>query len=121
MLLTTNGAAVACGENGDGQCDAPVLDEGLTYYAPPLARFILLQASMDGDSMRFTTFGGEERGRTWAGPAARLTDIYAHLTAEHRLGKLGHGADKVDAILPGGRLLSSATAEETVTSAALAI
>lgn len=120
MLLTTNGAAVACGENGDGQCDAPVLGEGLTY-APPLARFILLQASMDGDSMRFTTFGGEERSRTWAGPAARLTDIYAHLTAEHRLGRLGHGADKVDAILPGGRLLSSATAEETVASAALAI
>ena len=115
VLLRSDGTAVANGANECGQCDLSSLDAGLTYTAHLLPA-MLLQASIDGDSMRFVTFSGEERCRTWAGPTARLADIYVQLVADHRAGRLGPGAWRVDAILPGGRLLSSVSADETVAS-----
>ncbi|CAK0909010.1 unnamed protein product, partial [Prorocentrum cordatum] len=118
VLLRSDGTAVACGWNGDGECALPALPAGLTYTAHLLPA-MLLQASLDGDTMRFMTFGGAERSRSWAGPAARLADIYEQLLADHRAGRLGPGAWRVDAVLPGGRLLSSAAAEETVAECAL--
>ena len=116
VLLRSDGTAVACGDNWDGQSDLPALDAGLTYAAHLLPA-LLLQASLDGDSMRFVTFGGDERCRIVARPTARLADIYVQLAADHRAGRLGPGAWRVDATLPGDRLLSSASAEETVASA----
>ncbi|CAK0899176.1 unnamed protein product [Prorocentrum cordatum] len=116
VLLKSDGSAVACGWNDEGQCELPVLPVGLTYMAHLLPA-MLLQASLDGDTMRFMTFGGAERSRSWAGPGARLADIYEQLLADHRAGRLGPGAWRVDAVLPGGRLLSSAAAEEIVAEA----
>ena len=111
VLFTSDGAAVACGRSGFGECDLPALVGGLTYTSnllPPL----LLQASFDGDSMRFATLGGADRCRIGVEPSARLADVYGHLMADHR----ASGLRRVDAILPEGRLLSSFSAEETVAS-----
>ena len=115
VLLRSDGTAVACGRHEDGQTDLPELDEDLAYIAHMLPA-LLLQVSFDGDVVRFVTFGGAERCSTKAVPTARLADIYGKLTADHRAGRLGLGAWLVDAILPGGRLLSRASAEETVGS-----
>lgn len=65
--------------------------------------------------MRLLTFGGAERFSTAAGPAARLADIYDQLMAERRAGRLGLPvlpSVRADAVLPDGRLLSGASAEE---------
>ena len=115
VLLRSDGSAVACGWNGAGQCDLPALGAGLSYVAHLLPS-LLLQAVLDGDTMRFVTFGGAERSTAAARPAAHLADIYDQLTADHRAGRLGPGAWRVDAMLPGGRLLSSVSPEETVAS-----
>ncbi|CAK0799055.1 unnamed protein product [Prorocentrum cordatum] len=112
----SDGTAVACGVNDGGQCDLPALPAGLTYTAD-LCPALLLQVSLDGGSMVFVTIGGVERCRIRAAPTARLAVIYLQLVAEHRAGRLGPGAWRVEAILPGGRPLSSAAAEETVASA----
>ncbi|CAK0887597.1 unnamed protein product, partial [Prorocentrum cordatum] len=112
VLLRSDGTAVACGWNDDGQCDLPALPAGLTYTAHLLPA-LLLQVSLDGGSMVFVTIGGVERCRIRAAPTARLADIHLQLVAEHRAGRLGPGAWRVEAILPGGRPLSAA-AEETV-------
>ncbi|CAK0800355.1 unnamed protein product, partial [Prorocentrum cordatum] len=111
VLLRSDGTAVACGWNDDGQCDLPALPAGLTYTAHLLPA-LLLQVSLDGGSMVFVTIGGVERCRIRAAPTARLADIHLQLVAEHRAGRLGPGAWRVEAILPGGRPLSAA-AEET--------
>ncbi|CAK0868587.1 unnamed protein product [Prorocentrum cordatum] len=116
VLLRSDGTASACGLNDFGECDLPVLPAGLTYTAHLLPA-LLLQASLDGGSVVFVTFGGVERCRIRAAPTARLADIYLQLVAEHRAGRLGPGAWRVEAILPGGRPLSSAAAEETVVGA----
>ncbi|CAK0799045.1 unnamed protein product [Prorocentrum cordatum] len=116
VLLRSDGTAVACGVNDGGQCDLPALPAGLTYTAD-LCPALLLQVSLDGGSMVFVTIGGVERCRIRAAPTARLAVIYLQLVAEHRAGRLGPGAWRVEAILPGGRPLSSAAAEETVASA----
>ena len=39
------------------------------------------------------------------------------LVADHRAGRRGAGAWRVDAVLPGGQLLSGVSAEETVADA----
>merc|ERR1740121_1114422 len=115
VLLRSDGTAVACGLNDDGQCDLPALVADLTYTAHLLPA-LLLQALLDGDAMRFLTFGGAELSRARMAPAARLADIYCQLTADHRAGRLGPGAWRVDAILPGGRLLNSVSSKDTVAS-----
>ncbi|CAK0901333.1 unnamed protein product [Prorocentrum cordatum] len=86
VLLRSDGTAAACGLNGDGQCDLPALPAGLTY-TEHLLPALLLQASLDTDSMVFVTFGGVERCRIRAAPTARLRDIYLQLAAEHRAGR----------------------------------
>ena len=115
VLLRSDGSAVACGCNHSGECDLPALVEGLTYVAqlPPL----LLQASFDGASVLLWTLGGEERHRLGAAPGALLADVRALLAADCRAGRLGPGVARVDALLPGGRLLSAAPAGETVAAA----
>merc|ERR1719291_779736 len=80
VLLRSDGSAVACGCNEYGQCDLPALVPGLSYTAHLLPT-LLLQASLDGDAMRFVAFDGAERYRTGAGPDARLADVYGQLTA----------------------------------------
>ena len=75
---------------------------------------LLLQASFDGASVRFVSFGGEERCRVAAAPGTLLADVRDRLAAERRAGGLGPGLARADAVLPEGRLLSGALAEETV-------
>ena len=116
VLLKSNGAAVACGYNTEGQCDIPALGGGLTYTAS-LTELIILQATLVSGSMCFLTFSGDERCRIAAGPTSRLTDIYKMLQVEHRAGRLGPVASRVDAILlPSGKRLSDVSSEETVGS-----
>ena len=116
VLLRSDGRAVACGANHYGQCDLPALSAGLTYTAHMLPT-LLLQVSLVGDSMRFVTFGGVERFRLVAGPTDRIAAATGQLAAAHRAGGLGPGVARVDAVLPGGRLLSTVPAEETVEDA----
>ena len=79
----------------------------------------VLQAVIDGGSMRFLTFGGVERFAARAAPDTPLADVYSQLLAAHCACRLfGGPAGRVDAALPGGRLLSNAaSAKETVASA----
>ena len=107
---------MACGQNVDGRCDVPALGADLTYVAHLLPA-LLLQAILDNDAVRFVTFGGAEVSTVRAGPAALLADIHSRLAADHRAGRLCPGTWRVDAVPPGGRLLSSVSAEETVASA----
>ena len=116
VLLRSDGTALACGLDGDGQCDLPPLIEGLTYV-PHLLPTLLLQASVDAGSMHFVTFSGEDRCQITVAPDAPLTGVRDWLLTEHRLGRLGLGLGRVDAALPGGRLLSETPAEETVQTA----
>ncbi|CAK0790236.1 unnamed protein product [Prorocentrum cordatum] len=113
----SDGSAVACGWNSVGQCALPALPAGLTYTTHLLPA-MLPQASLDGDTIRFITFGGAEHSRSWAGPDARLADIYEHLrwptTARADWGPEPGGWT---AVLPGGQLLSSVSAEQAVADA----
>ena len=114
VLLASDGTAVACGTNDEGQCDIP---DG--QYTPSLREVHVLQAVIDGGSMRFLTFGGVERFAARAAPDTPLADVYSQLLAAHCACRLfGGPAGRVDAALPGGRLLSNAaSAKETVASA----
>ncbi|CAK0829848.1 unnamed protein product, partial [Prorocentrum cordatum] len=83
-----DGSAVACGLNREVQCDLLALVGGLAYAAHLLPA-LLLQASPDGDPVRFLTFSEAERCRVGAGPSAVLTDVCGQLAAEHRAGRPG--------------------------------
>ena len=113
VLLRNDGTAVACGDNERGACELPASGAGLTYVAHLLPT-LLLQVSLVGDSMRFVTLGGVERFRVRVGPADRAAVAYGHLATAHRAGGFGPDVARVDAVLPGGRLLSSVPSVETV-------
>ncbi|CAK0887599.1 unnamed protein product, partial [Prorocentrum cordatum] len=114
VLLRSDGTVAACGQNLARQCDVPALEGGVTYTARLFGVNLLLQASFDGVSLRFLTLGGVERCRLLAAPGALLADVHHQLLAEHAAGRLGPGFDHVDAVLPGGLLLSEASVDETV-------
>ncbi|CAK0832031.1 unnamed protein product [Prorocentrum cordatum] len=118
VLLRSDGAAVACGRNSSGQCAIPALVADLSYVVHLLPT-LLLQASYDGDSVHFLTFGGAERRTVQVGRTASLAEVYDQLLADQRAGRLGPGVWRVDAILPDGRLLSSVSAEATAASASM--
>ncbi|CAK0881390.1 unnamed protein product [Prorocentrum cordatum] len=118
VLLRSDGTAVAFGANGAGQCHVPALDGALTYTARVLVgATLLLQASLDGGAVRFLTLGGVERCRVRAAPGAPLAGVRDWLAGELGAGRLGPGLARADAALPGGRLLSGASAGETVADA----
>ncbi|CAK0816528.1 unnamed protein product, partial [Prorocentrum cordatum] len=118
VLLRSDGTAVAFGWNREGQCSVPALDGALTYTARLLVgATLLLQASLDGGAVRFLTLGGVERCRVRAAPGAPLAGVRDWLAGELGAGRLGPGLARADAALPGGRLLSGASACETVADA----
>ncbi|CAK0800714.1 unnamed protein product [Prorocentrum cordatum] len=118
VLLRSDGTAVAFGANGAGQCHVPALDGALTYTARVLVgATLLLQASLDGGAVRFLTLGGVERCRVRVAPGAPLAGVRDWLAGELGAGRLGPGLGRADAALPGGRLLSGASAGETVADA----
>jgi hypothetical protein len=116
VLLTSEGTAMACGHNEDGQCDIPELVAGQAYVSQ-LMQALLLQASLDGDSICFVSLGGIERCRVRARHTSCLAGVCDRLMGHRRTGRLGVRVARVDAVLPDGRLLSSLSAEETVASA----
>ncbi|CAK0881391.1 unnamed protein product [Prorocentrum cordatum] len=102
----------------DGTCHVPALDGALTYTARVLVgATLLLQASLDGGAVRFLTLGGVERCRVRVAPGAPLAGVRDWLAGELGAGRLGPGLGRADAALPGGRLLSGASAGETVADA----
>ena len=110
VLLRSDGTAVACGRNADGQCHLPALDGGLTYVhsgqsclLPP----IVLQASFDGTSIHFVTLGGEELCHIEATATEHLADLRVQLMHE-----IGSMYSRVDVVLPGGELLSGILSQE---------
>ncbi|CAK0812455.1 unnamed protein product [Prorocentrum cordatum] len=116
VLLTSGGTAVAGGNNRDGQCNIPDLAAGQTYAALDM-RALLLQAWLDGDSIRFVALGGVERYRVAAAHSSCIAGVRDQLMSGCRAGRFGPGVTRVDAVLPDGRLLSDVAAEETVASA----
>lgn len=69
--------------------------------------------------MHLVTLGGVDRCQVPVASEAPLTAVYEQLVNEHCAGRLGVGLGlgRIDAVLPGGRLLSQASSEETVRSA----
>ncbi|CAK0816501.1 unnamed protein product [Prorocentrum cordatum] len=102
--------------NDQGECDLPVPAAGVGYAAH-LQPTLLLQALLEGDTVRFLSRRGPLSSP--GGPhGARGRYPAALLVADHRAGLLGDGAARVDAVLPGGLLLSrAAAAGQTVTGA----
>ena len=115
MLLRRDGTAVACGYNRWGQCDLPALSPGLTYTPHELPTLVL-QASFEGDVLIFRTLVGEEICRFRAGPADRLSSIHDQLVTYPLGGRLNSTIARVDALLPGGQLLSRVPLGDTVAS-----
>ncbi|CAK0790758.1 unnamed protein product [Prorocentrum cordatum] len=107
VLLRSDGTAVAFGSNREGRCDGTAVAFG------SIAR----QCSVPGWTVRFLTLGGVERCRVPAAPGAPLAGVRDWLAGELGAGRLGPGLGRADAALPGGRLLSGASAGETVADA----
>ena len=51
MLLRSDGRAVACGRNKDGQCDIPDLPEGIKYWQVSAGAFHTLLLRSDGQAV----------------------------------------------------------------------
>ena len=114
VLIRSDGAAAVCGQGYPGVVlNPPCSDVTFMPFALPT---LTLQATLEGKTIRFLSFSGAERYRTDAAPGMRLSEIYRRLKCEWRFGRLGRGLGGVDAVLPGGRLLSSVSADETVAS-----
>ena len=64
--------------------------------------------------MRFLTLSGEERWKIDVSPDTPLVNIMKLFMVAWHAGELGVRVGRVEAILPGGKLLSDAGAEETV-------
>ncbi|CAK0789542.1 unnamed protein product [Prorocentrum cordatum] len=130
VLLRSDGVAVAHGANFYGQCQVPscrtwaewlqASPAHLQYVQslPPWALpALVLQASFDGVSVLFTTLGGKEFLKISATPADRLADVHARLMTCTCLGMLRSSFSKVEAVLPGGELLSHGSTQESTSVA----
>merc|ERR1712232_1441652 len=51
VLLRSDGTAVACGQNGDGQCDLPSLEEGQTYAQVSAGKYHTVLLRSDGTAV----------------------------------------------------------------------
>ena len=102
VLLRSDGTAVACGENCAGQCNLPTLDGDLTFGLP----IFVLQGSFACDSVVFKTLGGKEMCRIRASAVDSLADMRIQLAT-----RLGQMCTRVDAIFPGGEVLSQILCE----------
>jgi len=115
VLLTRDSMVLSFGPNV-ALVEFPALMGNLTYVAN-LLPCLVMQASFDGNSIILSTLAGVQRGAIPAGPTDRIGDIYYHLMAHHRAGRLGAGIGRVDLLLPGGGLLRDAPAGGTIASA----
>ena len=116
VLLRSDGRAVACGWNADGQCDLPALQSWRAWFTGRRARrtyvaspnlvyapvLLILQASRHETSILFTTLAGDVRHQFEATDADRLEDVRTRLTTE---ACMEHS--RVDVISPSGALMSN--------------
>merc|ERR1712060_179577 len=84
-------------------------------YVPHLLPPLVLQALPDGYSIRFVTLGGVEICRIMTAPEDRLANVYSQLKSCSAR-KPGSIFAAIDAVLPGGGLLSGVSASQTVAS-----
>ena len=103
VLLRSDGKAVACGENGNGQCDIPTLDGDVIYCAQDVggAAFIV-QAVVDNDLITFVSLDGATICCISYTDTDLLSAIHGHLKA-----KLGNIIGRCNVVLPTGDLLSA--------------
>ncbi|CAL1141716.1 unnamed protein product, partial [Cladocopium goreaui] len=108
VLLRSDGRAVACGLNGDGQCDIPTLDPG-TWYAADVSvgRNLVLQldCSCQADAMLLTFSGltGEEVMHLNASPSDPAWNTQKRIARELKV-----PLQSLRVVLPDGQLLASA-------------
>lgn len=125
VLLRSDGSAIASdgatsalllveGFAGGSARAIPALPDGLTY-TPSLLETKPLQVMFDGALVRCLSLAGQECCAIAAGPNTLVADIYGQLVADHLAGSLlpGSPAGRFVAVERRGRLLSSASAEET--------
>ncbi|CAK0830942.1 unnamed protein product, partial [Prorocentrum cordatum] len=114
---TSDGNIVVCGlsaNNQDIAFRAPGPGTAFAAAAPPS---MLLQATLEDLAMIFRTASGEECWRTSVSSETTLKTIWRDLKLAWKEGQFGRGAGRVDAVLPGGRLLTCACAKgDTVSS-----
>merc|ERR1712232_115928 len=98
VLLRSDGTAVACGDNYDGRCDLPALEPGTTY-TEQAGNKTVLQATLDGDTLRMSTLGG----RVVCSISARSTDCLAgiHLRLRSQM-RESQWPTPFDVVMPGG-------------------
>merc|ERR1739836_82776 len=98
-ILKSDGTAVACGDNGQGQCDLPALEEGVMYVTSRLCTGprLILQASFgSGDCttvMCFHSLGGVQQCQLSVQPTEKLSDLLVRLASSV-------GGSQPDVVLP---------------------
>ena len=110
LLLKSDGAAVACGRNYEGQCNIPPLKENLSYVrglAGPRNRVVVLQASYDGHTLKLLRIGGDSFCEIITDVTVRLSEVQRQLAK-----KLNIAPDVVEVVFHGGELLNSILACE---------
>merc|ERR1712196_318073 len=117
VLLRSDGTAVACGDNGEGQCRiSPSTFRGEDVFRfranPGLSpvRRIVLQAVFNGYLLKLLNLCGEVLYEDTAAPTERLVDLQRRLSIQ----LLGILPDRViaDVAMPGGAVLGIAAAHE---------
>ena len=113
VLGRNDGCVVICDRAGHY---VPPVESHLTYV-PKAMPVLALQLSLGVGCVRFLTLSGEERWKIHVSPDTPLVTISKDFLVAWHAGELGTRAGRVEAMLPAGRLLNSAGAEETVESA----
>ena len=114
MLLRNDGAAVAFGDDWQGQCTVPPLEEGATYVAnagPNTKARVILQCSFDGVAVTLAKLSGEPLCRI---PAAAEDGLATTLS---RATRQLHG-QPFECISPAGALLRRVLADDKAATVA---
>ena len=84
---------------------APGTGVAFAAASPPS---MLLQAKLEDFAVSFLTMSGEECFRTAVSSDTTLKTIWRDLNTAKIMGQFGRGCGRIDAVLPGGRLLTDA-------------
>ena len=113
VLSRSDGYVVVCDTRG---YYIPPVQADLTYTVKA-TRVLVLQVSLQGNSLRFLALSGEERWRTKVSMETLLVDVSRMFAVAWHAGALGSRAGRVCAVLPGGKLLDEVRAGDTVLGA----
>merc|ERR1711971_1078365 len=104
VLLRSDGAVVACGQDDHGQCNIPALDGDLKYRQNKLRPRVILQArfrnTADSFVMHLCFLSGVEHSQTIILPTDVISDVLA------RLGRALGAHCPLEVLMPSGELLS---------------